>query len=244
MTRKISSNDTSIGAKYGELTVISDVFKHTKAQCRAVKCKCSCGNIIIKLCSELHKYKKCKDCLGKDIHKYNIGYIKGDLTVIGYRSTPFGKKIKVQCKCGYTYLINRGTLNEINKCRTCYLQTSKVGSEHGSYKGTEFVSQTYYSSIKNSSNKRKIECSITIDYINNLLIEQNHKCKLSGLPIKIGNARSETTASLDRINSDLGYIENNVQWVHKDINKMKLDLDQKEFLDLCELITNKRKENE
>lgn len=244
MSRKISNNSTSIGTKYGDFTVISDVFKHTKAQCRAVNCQCSCGKIVPILCFELHKYNKCKQCLGKDTHKYKNGDIKGDLTVLGYRSTPFGKKIKVQCSCGYVYLVNRGTLNEINKCRNCYLQYTKVGKDHGSYQGVEFISQTYFTSIKRSAEKRKLECSITIEFLNELLIKQKHKCQLSGLPIKIGNARSETTASLDRIDSDLGYTEGNIQWVHKDINKMKLDLDQNEFFTFCELITNKRKENE
>jgi len=47
----------------------------------------------------------------------------------------------------------------------------------------------------------------------------------------------ETTASLDRINNDLGYIEGNVQWVHKDVNRMKWAFTQDRFLELCCLIT-------
>ena len=44
------------------------------------------------------------------------------------------------------------------------------------------------------------------------------------------------TASLDRIDSSKGYIKGNVQWVHKEFNKMKLDLLDKEFIDICKLV--------
>ena len=37
--------------------------------------------------------------------------------------------------------------------------------------------------------------------------------------------------SLDRIDSSKGYEENNVQWVHKDINLMKNKYDNKYFIE-------------
>lgn len=49
----------------------------------------------------------------------------------------------------------------------------------------------------------------------------------------------EQTASLDRIDSSKGYIPGNVQWVHKDVNKMKLALSEKRLLELCTLIVQK-----
>ena len=44
------------------------------------------------------------------------------------------------------------------------------------------------------------------------------------------------TASLDRIDSKKGYIEGNVQWVHKNVNKMKMDLDEKEFFSIVKQV--------
>lgn len=46
----------------------------------------------------------------------------------------------------------------------------------------------------------------------------------------------QQTASLDRIDSSKGYVLGNIQWVHKDINKMKLDYDQDYFIDICRRI--------
>jgi len=44
------------------------------------------------------------------------------------------------------------------------------------------------------------------------------------------------TASLDRIDNNKGYIKGNVQWVLKDINKMKNIHTQDYFIELCKLV--------
>lgn len=49
------------------------------------------------------------------------------------------------------------------------------------------------------------------------------------------------TASLDRIDSSLGYIEGNVQWINKEINYMKMDLPQDKFIEWCEKIYKYKK---
>jgi hypothetical protein len=56
------------------------------------------------------------------------------------------------------------------------------------------------------------------------------------------NRYKSTTASLDRINSSLGYVEGNCQWVHKVINTMKMALSQDEFIYYCSLVCNHRKQ--
>lgn len=103
------------------------------------------------------------------------------------------------------------------------------------------------SDIKNTKNKaktRKILYSVTIDYLNKIFKKQNGKCALSGLPIHfsdIKNGIREKTASLDRIDSNRGYVKGNVQWVHKHVNNMKWDFDQGYFIEVCGLITENMK---
>jgi len=46
----------------------------------------------------------------------------------------------------------------------------------------------------------------------------------------------QQTASLDRIDSSKGYIEGNVQWVHRKINMMKQSYTQEEFIELCQAV--------
>ena len=55
---------------------------------------------------------------------------------------------------------------------------------------------------------------------------------MSGLELRFQTTRKDydATASLDRIDSSKGYIKGNVQWVHKNINYMKQEMTNEEFL--------------
>jgi hypothetical protein len=68
---------------------------------------------------------------------------------------------------------------------------------------------------------------------------QGGLCALTGEPLTFKNLNKGTdqTASLDRIDSSLGYVEGNVQWVHKDVNLMKNVLSQARFIELCSLVS-------
>lgn len=114
--------------------------------------------------------------------------------------------------------------------------------------GYESISGTIWAAIKANAQTRKIPFLINIKYAWNLFLKQEKRCALSGLELEFGHSygskylRKNTTASLDRIDSKLGYIEGNVQWVHKEINLMKGKLPQERFIALCKLVSE-RKEN-
>jgi len=72
-----------------------------------------------------------------------------------------------------------------------------------------------------------------------IYINQGLKCALTGLPIDFKAKKwFHGTASIDRIDSKKGYIAGNVQWVHTDINKMKLDFQQDYFIQMCRRVAN------
>jgi len=79
-------------------------------------------------------------------------------------------------------------------------------------------------------NNRILEVDITSEYIRNLMHSQNFKCKISGVDLKW------EICSLDRIDSSSGYIQGNVQWVHKDVNIMKGAQQQTDFINWCKVI--------
>ena len=62
---------------------------------------------------------------------------------------------------------------------------------------------------------KNIECTITKEYITQLFFEQNKQCALSGVYLSLSHVNERdwvyNTASLDRIDSDKGYINGNVQ---------------------------------
>jgi hypothetical protein len=112
------------------------------------------------------------------------------------------------------------------------------------------ISGRYWSRVKKNAKRINMEISVSIEEAWDIFLKQEGKCAYSGLKIthekysKIMNKRSFYnlgTASLDRKNSDLGYTKNNIQWVHKDVNFMKMDFKECYFLKLCKLIAKQTK---
>ena len=69
-------------------------------------------------------------------------------------------------------------------------------------------------------------------------LKQDKKCALTGIELVFAFRTTKRgmwtqTASLDRIDSSKGYTKDNIQWVHKRIQKMKMDMDNTEFIDWC-----------
>lgn len=81
----------------------------------------------------------------------------------------------------------------------------------------------YFNQIKYNAEKRDLEFNLSPEYLDKLYKEQNRQCALSGIDLNFyyGENYRKTTASLDRIDNDKGYIIDNVQWTHKDINKLR-----------------------
>lgn len=174
--------------------------------------------------------------------------------------------LKVVCTlCDTEHLKRVDSLrNDSKKCRACsnkekYLENvkNKVIAYKGystGHQGTGDFTKTQLLRIKNGCDKRGIIWDsqyMNTENLWNLMLEQEHKCKLSGLPINLSKGKSipMTTdmanldysgwnASLDRIDSSKGYTIGNVQWVHRHVNIMKNQYDQDYFISLCEKITN------
>lgn len=144
-----------------------------------------------------------------------------------------GKKWICECDCGKIITVSASLLNQRNKrsIKSCGCKRYEKLK-----KGTKDISGTYLSSIQNSAKHRGIEFNVSPEYLQLLWEKQNGKCYLSGLDIKLINKRNfqGQTASLDRIDSSKGYIEGNIQWVHRDINNMKSSMSDEKFIWLCE----------
>lgn len=93
---------------------------------------------------------------------------------------------------------------------------------------------------KHANDKNRI-CSITEKDIYDKWIKQNKKCALSGLSIQFHNEPSLCTASVDRINCAIGYIPENIQILHKDINLSKRIYSDEYYVYLCKLVANNHK---
>ena len=92
-----------------------------------------------------------------------------------------------------------------------------------------------YNKFKKSAYSRGIEWSLTeVQMFDSF----NGKCALSDWPIEITYLAH--TASVDRIDSSIGYIPSNIQWVHSMVNMCKNKYDENKFIEMCEAISIKK----
>lgn len=122
------------------------------------------------------------------------------------------------------------------------------GIAHKQWSGVGELSGEFWNSrIVRSASGRKgrrqsVDLQITKEYAWQLFLQQNRRCALTEIELYFPDKwKGDTNASLDRIDSSKGYVEGNVQWVHKDINMMKRTYDNDYFIKMCCLVSEKYK---
>lgn len=149
-----------------------------------------------------------------------------------------------QCDCGNQKVLTRKLLVR-GDTKSCGCDWFKSNKKHASWKGYEDIPLDFFNTIIRGAKSRNIEFNITIEYLWELFIKQDKKCKLSGLGLQFAKIRKDKksqTCSVDRIDSSKGYVVGNVQWVHKTINIMKNKLHEKDFLYFCKMISESNKD--
>ncbi len=171
----------------------------------------------------------------KTKYKFKIGDKFGKWTILD--SNPIWKTggyVHFLCKCGC------GTEREVSGGNLLRKVSTNCGCVRNNepavnYKGVGLLSGRYFSQLKRGAISRNLPFEITIEQAHSKF---TGRCALTNLEISLVRdcGRLEQTASLDRIDSNLGYVENNIQWVHKDVNVMKRDFPQTLFIDLCKRV--------
>lgn len=95
------------------------------------------------------------------------------------------------------------------------------------------VRVAWYNSFRKSALSRGLEWELTIEFVDALYELQEGRCAFSGLPIQWSEVNWDHSASIDRIDNERGYLPDNVQLVHKEINMMRGSLDSERFIELC-----------
>ncbi len=122
-------------------------------------------------------------------------------------------------------------------CKSCSnKKTENCG--RGFYKD---IRLSWFHKFKLQAELRNLEFNISVEYLWELFVEQDYKCALTGWPIGWAEVGQNHTASIDRINSDLGYVEGNIQLLHKDVNMAKQQYSQDYFVEMCKAVTDKVK---
>ena len=163
----------------------------------------------------------------------------------------------VKCSCGLIHYVRAYFLKSGRQlsCKSCsqrrgVFKTFENGgsgfTNNWTHNGAGDITLSYFNHFRYGAEKRNIIFSedITPKLVWELFLEQNKKCALSSVDITVStdfkNGQpdyNKISASLDRIDSKKGYEIGNLQWVHKDVNKMKQNFNQNYFIEMCKLIT-------
>lgn len=157
----------------------------------------------------------------------------------------------VQCDCGELAWRNSAVIQsgKSTRCKRC---GNKVYIDaNGMTKINSIILSKYNQTIqgiptrKHRGRKSELTFNISVEYLNSLYEEQNHICALSGISLEpnLNLTMQQQNMSIDRIDSNIGYEEGNIQWVDKKINMMKGSLSSEEFIGLCTKVAeyNKKK---
>jgi len=216
------------GLKFWNFTILTESPSLKRKRDGAFyKCQCSCGKIFT-----ANRYSILNG-IKRDCGKHNTRHSK-NTNPPNFKITPVNDLFYFcQCFCGKEYYSLKDNINKNKISCGC----NKKTKEHKLFKGYGDVSMSYFRRIKNNALSRNYEFSISIEYADKIFQDQNKKCKISGIELQQFRSKKKNwTASLDRIDSNKGYVEGNVQWVHKCVNKMKSDLTDMEFINFCKII--------
>ena len=241
----------SVGYQCNSWTVISGPeHKLSKKGKQGIiyKCRCVCGFEGYQTASDLllKKSIQCRSCGNRKAKrkiKDIVGKFFGQWKVVKKID---GQWVLCECQCPNKTIekIKRKNLisQHFSMCKIC----RRKNISKSQWEGHGDISGHKWAQIKQNAQIRKLDFEITINYAWDLFQKQKGLCALSGIKIgfkqpmsrvlETGVDEGEGTASLDRIDSNIGYVENNVQWIHKDIQKMKWSYNQEYFVDICRKI--------
>ncbi len=184
---------------------------------------------------------RCKQCVNEQDKADKRAY---------EQKAKISKEKKMCLRCGRKRLIKYfgWRRNVCNSCRALSVKESKTRCQ--SLQGVsydviarnsspeKYLQQAFYLA---KSRAKRIGWEFTIAYKDLLVLydRQRGKCALTNRLMThiAGQGRIATNISIDRIDSCLGYIPDNVQLVCYVVNGMKSNLPQNEFVQLCMEVT-------
>jgi dCMP deaminase len=230
------------GQKFGKLTVLdyagtSSIHKKPRS---LWQCLCDCGKQVFVIGTNLKKgnSNSC-GCVFLNSKKYNfkdlVGQKFGQLEVIKRleeKTKTRGVLWGCKCACGAMVNLPSNSLTSGNTLTCGDRSKHDLVTKHGD------LPDAHVNQIKQNAIKRNLTFNVSPSYLWELFLKQNRTCALSGVEIFFSESfspskRSKGTASLDRIDSKQGYVEGNVRWVHKDVNRIRWELDDETFLSWC-----------
>lgn len=158
------------------------------------------------------------------IYKHTCSICTNEIEYISYKSYWTAKNRNGMCKSCRSTIANKSSKRNSKR------------ENNSQWKGYKEIPYGWFSKYFERANKTKRTGDITIEQVYNLWIVQDKKCALSSITIGFYDDGKGHTCSIDRIDSLKEYTLDNIQLVHKDVNRMKNAFDQAYFINICKLI--------
>lgn len=225
---------------HNRTTTISNFTSFNQTDCKSCtfKRRGGCSNILNESMNyqKFIKIKRLMEIKYKKVIRYRKDFDKENYTYL-YKC----KLCKINKPRRFFYNGKQCVNGKRNICKTCSYKNnnnrkiSKIDNIDKVLK--DCVQTTKYSSQKRFDKGRYIasEHDITIEDVKLLIEKQNNKCAFTGNEL-IWRKKHKYKASIDRINSDKGYTQNNIQLVSLAINHAKSNMSDLEFLYLVKQI--------
>ena len=233
--KKLSCNN---GDQYGDWTVLNPNCGSRNGH-TYVLCQCKCGKIQEVNLTALVRGKTtcCKSCSRRKLTTIlPIGsHIKHWTILEGPIYKNHTACYKVRCDCGkelYKLPIELLSKNSYFQCASCAQKENKVETMISNGMVGK-LALTQYTKLRKSALHRNYDFTVSIEYLWNLFIQQRQICAITGDYIP-----DIKHASLDRIDSNKGYVEGNVQWVTYRANVSKHTMTMEELYDFCRKVLN------
>ena len=125
------------------------------------------------------------------------------------------------------------------ECKKC---SSKRDSKchRGWHRG---IRVSWYTKFKTGAELRNIGWDLSLDDVADLLQKQDSKCALTGWSIEFPESGhpQAAPASLDRVDSKKAYTKDNTQLVTRQVNMMKQQYSQEDFIKVCHAVAANHK---
>lgn len=130
------------------------------------------------------------------------------------------------------YAVESLSLNK--ECKKC--SNKRVENCHrGWHRG---VRVSWFNKFKSNSELRGIQWDLSLDDVADLMEAQEFKCALTGWSIEFPESGhpQKAPASIDRVDSKKPYSRDNIQLVTREVNMMKQQYSQADFIKTCKAV--------
>jgi hypothetical protein len=100
--------------------------------------------------------------------------------------------------------------------------------------------------ISRAANRGELsqDIDVSLDYLFKIGEDQKWKCKFTGIPLEftrggttwLGKWCNPNSCTIDRIDSNKGYIKGNIQFITWKANCIKTNVNDAEFIEFCKLV--------